>query len=285
MLVCSRDGESFRRLEGIWQFLLPERKPHYARFIQDYEFIRGQEGRGAVDAEYYRALPLRDLTGRRAAEWRIRAASFHALLEKIILPMENERRTALNILDMGAGSGWLSNRLANRGHQLFAVDLTTNGFDGLGCIRHFLNTITPVQAEFDCIPIKTGAIHLVIFNAALHYSEDYERTLRQSLRVLAQDGLLVILDSPIYRSAESGEQMARERAASFLRMYGTLSNGLKSENYLTYDLLDALGESLKIRWKVITPHYGLRWRLRPLLAALLGRREPAKFHLLVGRPA
>lgn len=31
-----------------------------------------------------------------------------------------------------------------------------------------------------------------------------------------------------------------------------------------------------------TPFYGLRWVLRPFMAKVLRRREPARFHLLVG---
>ena len=46
------------------------------------------------------------------------------------LPERTER--ALRILDLGAGNGWMSYRLALQGHLPIAVDLLTNDRDGLG---------------------------------------------------------------------------------------------------------------------------------------------------------
>ena len=92
----------------------------------------------------------------------------------------------------------------------------------------------------------------------------------------------MILDSPVYRRDASGEGMVEEREAQFQSKYGFASDNLQSENYLTYARLDELAKSLHIKWKFITPVYGLRWILRPLASMILRRREPAKFHLIVG---
>jgi hypothetical protein len=77
--------------------------------------------------------------------------------------------------------------------------------------------------------------------------------------------------------------MVAEREEQFQRKYGFASDQLQSENYLTYARLKELGQDLNLNWKFITPLYGLRWMFRPLIAGLLRRREPAKFHLIVGR--
>jgi len=74
-----------------------------------------------------------------------------------------------------------------------------------------------------------------------------------------------------------------EREAQFTRQYGFASNSLQSENYLTYGRLNELARDLNLAWKFITPFYNLQWMLRPWLAFLLRRREPAKFHVIVGR--
>ena len=76
--------------------------------------------------------------------------------------------------------------------------------------------------------------------------------------------------------------MVREREAEFTKQVGFASDNLHSENYLTYARLDDLARELGLRWKLITPFYNLRWILRPWLAKLLHRREPAKFHIIVG---
>jgi hypothetical protein len=91
------------------------------------------------------------------------------------------------------------------------------------------------------------------------------------------------MDSPVYRKSTSGLKMVVEREEQFKNKYGFASNNLQSENFLTYMRLKELARELHITWKFITPFYGLRWMLRPLISALLRRREPARFHLIVGR--
>jgi len=278
-LRCPHDGLQFRRIDGIWRFLLPEREAYFTRFIHDYETVRRAEGRGSPDAAYYHALPYRDLNGRMSADWRIRAASFDLLVKRIVTPTT----VPLRILDLGAGNGWLSNRLAGRGHAVMAVDLITNDFDGLGSCRHYSSAFTPVQAEFDHLPLSAAGIDLVIFNASLHYSVDIGVTLAEALRVMEPSGSLVILDSPVYHDAGSGTQMVQERESRFVARFGFPSNALSSENYLTYTRLQQLAEGLSLDWQFFTPFYGLRWALKPLVARLSGRREPARFHVIVGK--
>ena len=279
---CSKDGLTFQRVDGIWRMLLPEREAYFSRFIREYETVRRSEGRGSADASYYRSLPYHS-----SSAWKIRAGSFDTFIETLRV-FETLRRPqgkplgSRGILDLGAGNGWLSNQFALRGHEVAAIDLTTNDFDGLGCRRFYESTFLPVQAEFDCLPFSDGAADLILFNASLHYSTDYKRTLTEALRALKDAGLLVILDSPVYREAQSGAQMALEREEQFTRQYGFRSNSLPSENFLTYARLDELARELNIEWKFITPFYNLKWALRPMLAFLLRRREPAKFHVIVG---
>jgi ubiquinone/menaquinone biosynthesis C-methylase UbiE len=273
-LRCTVDGLSFQEVNGIWQFLLPERRSYYARFIADYEKIRSLEGRQSQDSNYYRSLPFQDLSGKFSADWRIRAASYK-MLERIVTP-------DMKVIDLGAGNGWLSNRLAAHGCEAYAVDLLLNAEDGLGAWKHYENQFTPVQAEFIRLPFADGSTSLVIFNASFHYAEDYLETLREALRVLEPAGRIVIMDSPVYHHAESGEKMVNERKTAFLSQYGFASDALNSKNYMTYWQMQQLGKSMGIHWKHLRPFYGLRWILRPLHSRVRGRREPAEFGLWLG---
>lgn len=279
---CPVDDLRFERVDGIWRFLLPERAPLFEQFIHDYESIRRAEGRISADTAYYRALPYFDLTHRMSADWRIRAASFDAFVAQILATVERVE-PHLTVLDLGAGNGWLSHQLTRRGHHLVAVDLMINDFDGLGCFRYYDHPFTPAQAEFEHLPFADASADLVIFNASLHYAVDVGVTLAEALRTLKPDGRLVILDSPVYHNPASGEQMVREREDQFLKQYGFASNALPSKNYLTYDEIKQWGKALNLRWQILTPFYGFSWALKPIKAALLHRREPAKFHLLVGK--
>jgi ubiquinone/menaquinone biosynthesis C-methylase UbiE/uncharacterized protein YbaR (Trm112 family) len=271
---CPQDGLIFRRADGIWRFLLPERESHYARFIADYETIRRFEKRGSPDSNYYRALPFKDLSGNFTADWKIRAASYRRLKSLLGSPQQ--------ILDMGAGNGWLSNRLSALGHEVTAVDLLVNPEDGLGVWKNYENSFTPIQSEFTRLPIPDQSVSVIIYNASFHYSENYEETLAEALRVLSPFGKIAIMDSPVYRNAGSGAQMVAERKANFLSRYGFASDSIESENYFTYSRMKELGDKLSIHWEHIRPFYGFRWVARPWLANLRGHREPAEFGLWVG---
>jgi hypothetical protein len=75
--------------------------------------------------------------------------------------------------------------------------------------------------------------------------------------------------------------MLSERRDSFVARYGFASDSVESLEYLTDDRLRDLERCFGIRWKVISPFYGMRWALRPLMARLAGRREPSSFRIYV----
>ena len=93
---------------GIWKALLPERAARYARFITDYESIRTAEGRGSTSADYYLALPYRDLSGLHSGQWAMRARTFRYIERKILPRITTLTHNRLRILDLGAGNGWMT---------------------------------------------------------------------------------------------------------------------------------------------------------------------------------
>ena len=281
---CPVDGLSFHREDGIWRFLTPERAAYFRQFLDEYATIRRAEGRGSDDPAYYRALPFDDRTARHRRDWRIRAKSYRVFVDRVLRPLEARLGRPLKILDLGAGNGWLSARLAQRGHRVAAIDLQTNAFDGLGAHVHYDIDFLPLQAEFDRLPFAKDQFDLALFNASFHYTTDYAVTLREGLRVVKPEGEVVLLDSPVYRDGSSGAAMVREREATFERAYGFASNAIPCENYLTDDRLEALAASLDLRWQIHAPFYGWRWAARPWIAKLRRRREPARFLIVAGRP-
>ncbi len=275
--ACPACGSTFPKQAGAFRFLPPSRQRHFAEFLREYSTVRQKEGRHG-EADFYRSLPFHDSTGRYAGAWKIRARSFRCLLEEIVRPSEGDG--PLRVVDLGAGNCWLSNRLAARGHRCVAVDLSLDERDGLGCSSRYEEPFLAVQAEFDRLPWADGQFELAVFNASLHYSCGYEKTLEEALRVLVPGGTLAVMDTPLYHDPESGRQMVREREREFRRRFGFPSDSLPMENFLTFQRLEQLGEQLGVRWRLSKPHYGWRWALRPLRARLAGRREPARFLLV-----
>lgn len=289
VLRCPGCGFAAERSDGIWRFLPPAAAARFAPFLADYTRIRQAEGRGSDDPSYYLALPDCPPGHPIAAQWALRRRTFTAFTRRVLPRLG----PGLRAVDLGAGVGWLSHRLALLGHHPMAIDLTTDDRDGLGAARHYdraaaggASPSSPpawprTQADFDRLPLAPGTADLVIFNASLHYSTDYEVTLAEALRILAPGGTVAILESPLYRRAESGQRMAEERHAAFARRFGTRSDSLLSREYLTWSSLADLGRSLGIRFQIITPWYGWRWALRPWLARLQRRREPSRFAILL----
>ncbi len=284
-MLCSNCLMQFRWEEGIWHALTGDRQKYFERFIVEYQSIRQAEGRGSQNAAYYLALPFRDLTGRNQGQWKIRARTFEYVEQRILPQIEKQRSAPLNVLDLGAGNGWLSYRLALRGHRPVAVDLATNQLDGLGAAVNFQSRVPALfprfQAELDRLPFCDGQFDLAIFNASFHYSENYSRTLGEAIRCLRKPGVVVIADSPWYARAESGQIMLAERHAAFLSKYGLASDSIKSLEFLTDQRLAELEKQFAIRWEVHRPAYGWKWNARPWMARLLGKREPSQFRTYV----
>lgn len=246
-------------------------------FLADYTKIRLAEGRGSDEPSFYRNLPECPPDHPTAWQWSIRRQTFDCLRSRV-LPMLGPRR---RVLDLGAGTGWLSNRLALREHESCAVDLSYDDRDGLGAARHFQTVFPRIQAEFDALPFPDEAADAVIFNASLHYSTDYSKTLTEALRTLTPGGALIVLETPVYRREESGQRMVEERHEMFRKRYGTRSDSMPSREYLTWPQIDSLGRDLNLTWRIVWPWYGWKWAMRPWVARIKRRREPSRFPILL----
>jgi SAM-dependent methyltransferase len=281
---CPSCDFQFENREGILCALPPQRRRAYARFLEEYLIIRKAEGRGSEDAACYLALPFHDLTGRNSEQWSMRGRTYRYFERRVLPQFEGDR--ALDILDLGAGTGWLSYRLAERKHRPVAVDILTDARDGLGAARHYrAELVQPfplIAAEFDNLPFADAQFDLAVFNSSLHYSTDYSKTLNEAKRCLKPAGSVIVLDSPIYRLREHGERMREERHRYFEAKYGFRSDSIPSLEFLHDALLRDLTDGSHLRWKVHRPWYGWKWHMRPWKARLANARPPSRFHILVG---
>lgn len=285
--ACRSCGFLIAQTDGIYRALSPVERQRFARFITEYQIVREKEGRGSNSAQYYLALPFEDLTGRNSWQWAIRKRTFLHFENKILPRIAAEHPHGADILDLGAGNGWLSYRLALKGHHPLALDLADNCSDGLGAAANYFSQLPApfpcFQAQMDRLPFAAHQFDAVIFNASFHYSVDYFETLKEVLRCLRRPGYVIIADSPLYRRSSSGEQMVKERRADFQRRFGFPSDGIASQEFLTPGVLAKLAECLALRWHIEKPWYGLGWAMRPLKAAIRRRREPSKFYLIWAR--
>ena len=289
---CARCDRVYTRCAEIWRFLPTERLAQYERFLREYHIIRNAQGWGRPDAGYFLALPHVAPDDPQRDIWRRRGESCRLLFAKVIAPLAARWARPLRILDLGAGNCWLAYQLSGRGHQVAAIDLSFDPLDGLGAHVWYRPALqragcapfTPIQAEYDCLPLPNQSVDVALFNASLHYSTDCAVTLREALRVLSPQGVVIIMDSPVYRQAGSGEQMVRERATAFEHTYGFRSDSIPAEHFLTPDRLAALAHDLGLQWQTHAP-LGTVSRLRGHWRRWRGLREHAALPVIVGRRA
>jgi len=283
-IKCRQCFATLVQQQQIWLALPENRRRYFERFIHDYEIVRRVEGRGSEDPAFYLSLPYRDRTKRHSAQWAIRARTYKYIERKILRASQG---APLAVLDLGAGNGWLSYRLATLGHRPIAVDLQTNAFDGLGAAVNYRRALPMAfprfQAELDRLPFEAGQFDCAIFNASFHYSENYDATLSEAIRCLRPGGTLLIADTPSYEREESGRQMAKERRLLFQETFGFASDSLASCEYVTKERLLALEVRYRLEWRTHKVWYGFRWACRPLVAKYKGRREPAQFRIYTAR--
>jgi SAM-dependent methyltransferase len=238
------------------------------RFRRDYAAHRAREGRAHTGVELFSLPYLR--SGTLARQWSVRARSFEALVDKIVAPMEGGR--PLDVLDLGAGNGWLSYRLASRGHCCKAIDLRGDTVDGLGAAAELCARVRfeCLVASFEALPLPARSADLAIFNASLHYAASLETALAEAARCLRRGGRIVIVDSPFYARTSDGEAMVLEKRRN---------SGLAAIDCIEFLTPEALTQASGLVWQRHRVTYPPWYELRPLLAWLRRDRRPSRFDL------
>lgn len=254
------------------------------RFAEAYADQRAAEGRGyaggdLLDLPYVRRGPL-------AGQWAVRARTFEAFCARQVRPMAARLGRPLQVLDLGAGNGWLSARLAQEGHFATALDIRDDQVDGLGAAQAFLaraaGRMRLAIAPFEAVPAPDARFDLAVFNASLHYATDLAIVLAEAARVTRLGGTLVILDSPFYRREADGLAMVAEKTREAPRRFADRAEALMALpfiEFLTPDRLARASRGLSLSWRRNRVLYPLSYEARPLLARLRRARAPSRFDI------
>jgi SAM-dependent methyltransferase len=278
--VCLSCKQRYERRDGMYRFLSPSRVHTAAPFAQHYRKVREQAGYRESAPEYYRMLPVVAQNNPRAAEWRIRRESY-AHFQQRALP--GVWQGPVRVLDLGAGSGWLSHRLASFGHHAVAVDRLADDIDGLGACRHYPVAFAVVEADFDALPFEPAQFDVVILNSSLHYSPEPAATLAEAKRMLVPGGSLVVMDSPIFAHPSDGHAMVDAQRLADVTPCDATDVLRAGVGFLTFDDLDRLARDLGLQARFFPSRGPFRWRLRRQLSRLRLWRRPAAFGVWVAQ--
>jgi SAM-dependent methyltransferase len=266
-LVCRREGRVYLRKGPVHLLLPPARRERLRSRVAAYRARRRVEGWRAEAG-----LPAVAAGHPQAQVWRRRAS--HLARAESLLAARLPRRP-WDLLDVGAGSGWLSARLLAGGHRVVAVDLDLDPDDGLLAADRLMGegaVLPRAEAEMERLPLGDGLFDCALAAASLHHARDPVAALREMSRVVRPGGVVLVLDSPVYRDARDGLRMLSERghdtpAAGFFTM-GVLCTAMRTA-----------GLEVEIHgW----PARAREW-CRDLVERVRWGRRTARFPLLLGR--
>jgi len=277
-LLCPDEDRWFGTDGGVHRLLPAERRRALQPFLELYQRMRRHEGWRAQ-----RGLPQVPASHPYARLWAERAARFeHALsLCAAVLPPGR-----WDVLEVGAGCAWVSAQLARRGHRAAAIDVNLDADDGLRAADRLLDPparVERAEAEMDELPLAPSSFDLVIASGALHYVHDLQSTLVELRRVTRKGGLLLVLDSPVYRRRPDGEAMVADRMKALERRFGLPIPRESQSSYLVLgELRGAFGPA---GWTLEVHGWPGRVReaLRDVLEAARHGRRTARFPILLAR--
>jgi SAM-dependent methyltransferase len=129
-----------------------------------------------------------------------------------------------NALDLGAGGGHVSYRMARFADRVSAVDLSSEMLAAVSAIARDkgLSNITTVRASVEALPFADGAFDFLACRYSAHHWRHFDAGLREARRVLKKGSRAVFVDiyapaSPLFDTHLQAVELLRD--ASHVRNY------------------------------------------------------------------
>lgn len=107
-------------------------------------------------------------------------------------------------LDLGAGTGWTTSRIAALGYRGIALDISADNKLELGeCFFDRNIYFDRILADMNRLPFKTRSLSLAAASAAIHHSYDLKGAVREISRTLTPGGRLELANEPVKGLAEA----------------------------------------------------------------------------------
>lgn len=263
----------------VLDLLSSDRRAALDEFALRYAAVRAAEGR-ELEPDAVTALPYVDADAPMAAMWAQRAASWEALVRELARHCPVPGR----MVDVGAGCGWLAARMADAGWSAAAVDVTVDGGDGLAAAQHHDADLILLRCDMATLPFASGSVDLVVHNAALHYAADPAAVLDESRRIAGDHGIVVVMDSPVYRDPAAGRAMVNDFDRHVRATLGVEPAPLEGRGFLLSTELDQVAQRHGIAWATPDDPTSPIARFHAWRGARRAGREVARRPLLLQNP-
>jgi ubiquinone/menaquinone biosynthesis C-methylase UbiE/DNA-binding transcriptional ArsR family regulator len=103
---------------------------------------------------------------------------------------------AIDIADLGAGEGLLSQLLANRARQVWCIDNSPRMVEvGTELARkNDLANLSYKLGDIENVPLPDRSVDLAILSQALHHAQHPQAAVREAFRILRPGGQVLVLD-------------------------------------------------------------------------------------------
>ncbi len=191
--ACS-NGHVYHFSENVLILLEPVKKNKIDNFITKYFEYRKKDGSLNLITEDFQKLPfIKD--SRNSKEWQFRRYSLE-VINKITRGLKIR-----TVLEFGPYNGWLTNRLAEKGYDVTAIDYFNDELTGLRSIKHYKSKWLPIQMDLRDLSIINSKFDLIVFNHSLHFFNSYLKIIDDAKKLLNADGEIIILGIPIYKDS------------------------------------------------------------------------------------
>ena len=156
-LICPIDDLVFPIKDDIIRLLPPDAQSSAEVLTADYDKRRHTQGWRRLDAAEMAVLPAQTPDDWESLYWHVRYQSFQRL-SRIVALQHVKAGRPLQIVDMGAGIGWLANQLAAVGHDVIALDISDSDAFGLAAARRLRaysdSPFTLIQGRLEHPPLR-----------------------------------------------------------------------------------------------------------------------------------
>lgn len=194
-------------------------------FEKLYLQVRKKENRIYSDDEI-KLLPYASKLNPHKNEWSLRTKSFMRFKEYL-----SQKKTKLNILDLGCGNGWLAGQLVKEfEHNYFCVDVNLAELEQGARVFENKN-ISFIYSDIFKTSLAANTFDLVIINSALQYFQDVSALMKELFFISKTYGEVHIIDTPFYHPDEI--MAAKNRT---LKYYSSIGYSVMASKYFHHTL-------------------------------------------------